>query len=59
MTKLLYVRNSIESLDKGADIGYLAGNDENLESIIWHLRYFRIYCKNILKKVKIKKIKNQ
>ncbi len=26
--KIIYVRNSIESLDKGADIGYLAGNDE-------------------------------
>lgn len=26
--KIVYVRNSIESLDKGADIGYLAGNDE-------------------------------
>lgn len=31
--KIIYVRNSIESLDKGADIGYLAGNDEK----------FRIY----------------
>ena len=28
--KIVYVRNSIESLDKGADIGYLAGNDEKL-----------------------------
>ncbi|QDF28571.1 PhoH family protein [Halarcobacter anaerophilus] len=26
--KIVYVRNSIESLDKGADVGYLAGNDE-------------------------------
>lgn len=26
--KIVYVRNSIESLDRGADIGYLAGNDE-------------------------------
>jgi len=26
--KIIYVRNSIESLDKGADVGYLAGNDE-------------------------------
>ena len=26
--KIVYVRNSIESLDKGADIGYLAGNEE-------------------------------
>ncbi|MGM0519349.1 MAG: PhoH family protein [Campylobacterota bacterium] len=31
--KIVYVRNSIESLDKGADIGYLAGNEEK----------FRIY----------------
>lgn len=31
--KIIYVRNSIESLDKGADIGYLAGNEEK----------FRIY----------------
>ena len=31
--KIIYVRNSIESLDKGADIGYLSGNDEK----------FRIY----------------
>ncbi|HHD78716.1 MAG TPA: phosphate starvation-inducible protein PhoH [Epsilonproteobacteria bacterium] len=26
--KIIYVRNSIESLDKGADVGYLSGNDE-------------------------------
>ena len=31
--KIVYVRNSIESVDKGADVGYLAGNDEK----------FRIY----------------
>ena len=31
--KIVYVRNSIESLDRGADVGYLAGNDEK----------FRIY----------------
>ncbi len=31
--KIVYVRNSIESLDKGADVGYLAGNEEK----------FRIY----------------
>lgn len=31
--KIVYVRNSIESVDKGADIGYLAGNSEK----------FRIY----------------
>ena len=31
--KIVYVRNSIESLDKGEDIGYLSGNDEK----------FRIY----------------
>ena len=28
MTKIVYVRNSIESLDKGAEVGFLAGNDE-------------------------------
>ncbi|HEG0266514.1 TPA: PhoH family protein [Campylobacter coli] len=27
-SKIVYIRNSIESLDKGEDIGYLAGNDE-------------------------------
>ncbi len=31
--KIVYVRNSIESVDKGADVGYLAGNSEK----------FRIY----------------
>ncbi|MEA3512260.1 MAG: PhoH family protein [Campylobacterota bacterium] len=31
--KIVYVRNSVESLDRGADVGYLAGNDEK----------FRIY----------------
>lgn len=31
--KIVYVRNSIESVDKGADVGFLAGNDEK----------FRIY----------------
>ncbi len=31
--KIVYVRNSIESLDKGAEVGFLAGNDEK----------FRIY----------------
>jgi len=31
--KIVYVRNSIESIDKGADVGYLSGNDEK----------FRIY----------------
>lgn len=30
---IVYIRNSIESIDKGADIGYLSGNDEK----------FRIY----------------
>lgn len=32
-TKIIYIRNSIESLDKGEDVGYLSGNDEK----------FRIY----------------
>lgn len=26
--KIVYIRNSIESIDKGEDVGYLAGNDE-------------------------------
>lgn len=30
-SKIVYVRNSIESLDKGEDIGYLAGNDEKFK----------------------------
>ncbi len=32
--KIVYVRNSIESLDKGADIGYLSGNDESCMAIV-------------------------
>lgn len=31
--KIVYVRNSVESLQKGEDVGYLSGNDEK----------FRIY----------------
>ena len=31
--KIIYIRNSIESLDKGAEVGFLSGNDEK----------FRIY----------------
>jgi PhoH-like ATPase len=27
-SKIVYIRNSIESLDKGEDVGYLAGNEE-------------------------------
>lgn len=29
-SKIVYIRNSIESIDKGEDIGYLSGNDEKL-----------------------------
>lgn len=29
--KIVYVRNSIESLDRGEDVGYLAGNDEKFK----------------------------
>lgn len=29
-SKIIYIRNSIESVDKGEDIGYLAGNEEKL-----------------------------
>lgn len=28
--KIIYVRNSIESVDKGAEIGFLSGNDEKM-----------------------------
>ena len=30
-SKIIYIRNSIESLDKGEDIGYLSGNDEKFK----------------------------
>jgi PhoH-like ATPase len=29
--KIVYIRNSIESIDKGEDVGYLAGNDEKFK----------------------------
>lgn len=29
--KIIYIRNSIESVDKGEDIGYLSGNDEKMK----------------------------
>lgn len=29
-SSIVYIRNSVESLDKGEDIGYLSGNDEKL-----------------------------
>ena len=29
--KILYIRNSIESLDKGEDVGYLSGNEEKFK----------------------------
>jgi len=53
--KIVYVRNSIESLDKGADVGYLAGNDEK----------FRIYnmalydTLEFIAKKKLKKSENK
>ena len=49
--KIIYVRNSIESLDKGADVGYLAGNDEKFR--IYNMALsdtLRIYKKKQLKK---------
>jgi PhoH-like ATPase len=30
-SKIVYIRNSIESLDKGEDVGYLSGNDEKFK----------------------------
>lgn len=30
-SKIVYVRNSIESLDRGEDVGYLAGNEEKFK----------------------------
>lgn len=30
-SKIVYIRNSIESLDKGEDIGYLSGNEEKFK----------------------------
>lgn len=32
--KIIYIRNSIESLDKGEDVGYLPGLEKNLKSTI-------------------------
>jgi PhoH-like ATPase len=29
--KIIYIRNSIESVDRGEDIGYLSGNDEKMK----------------------------
>ena len=56
--KIIYVRNSIESLDKGADVGFIWKMMES-RSIIWHLVILEFIAKKQLKKVKIEKIKNQ
>lgn len=57
--KIIYVRNSIESIDKGADIGYLAGNEEKLRiynmSLYDNLNY--IAQNNVLRKIKKNKEK--
>ncbi len=49
--KIVYVRNSIESLDKGADVGYLAGNDEKF-------RVYNMALYDTLEFIAKKKLKN-
>jgi PhoH-like ATPase len=49
--KIVYVRNSIESLDKGADVGYLAGNDEKF-------RIYNMALYDTLEFIAKKKLKN-
>jgi PhoH-like ATPase len=49
--KIVYVRNSIESLDKGADVGYLSGNDEKFR--IYNMALYdtlEFIAKRVLKK---------
>ena len=57
--KIVYVRNSIESLDKGADVGYLSGNEEKFR--IYNLAMYdtlEFIAKSVLKK-KDKKIRQK
>jgi PhoH-like ATPase len=62
-SKIVYVRNSIESLDKGADVGYLAGNEEKFR--IYNLAMYDTLEFIAKKKVKkgekasLKKIENK
>lgn len=53
--KIVYVRNSIESIDKGADVGYLSGNDEKFR--IYNMALYdtlEFIAKRILKKTENK-----
>ncbi|MDR3346406.1 MAG: PhoH family protein [Campylobacteraceae bacterium] len=53
--KIVYVRNSIESLDKGADVGYLSGNDEKFR--IYNMALYdtlEFIAKRVLKKTENK-----
>jgi PhoH-like ATPase len=53
--KIVYVRNSIESLDKGADVGYLSGNDEKFR--IYNMALYdtlEFIAKRVLKKAENK-----
>jgi PhoH-like ATPase len=52
--KIVYVRNSIESVDKGADVGYLAGNDEKFR--IYNMALFDTL--EFIAKKKLKKREN-
>ena len=49
--KIVYVRNSIESLDKGAEVGFLSGNDEKF-------RIYNMALYDTLEFIAKKKIKN-
>ncbi|MFV0481302.1 MAG: PhoH family protein [Campylobacteraceae bacterium] len=49
--RIVYARNSIESIDKGADVGYLSGNDEKFR--IYNMAIYdtlEFIAKKILKK---------
>ncbi|MDR0666682.1 MAG: PhoH family protein [Campylobacteraceae bacterium] len=53
--KIVYVRNSIESLDKGADVGFLSGNDEKFR--IYNMALYdtlEFIAKRVLKKTENK-----
>ncbi len=49
--KIVYVRNSIESLDKGAEVGFLSGNDEKF-------RIYNMALYDTLEFIAKKKLKN-
>lgn len=53
-SSIIYVRNSIESIDKGADVGYLSGNDEKFRIYNMALEdTLKFIAKRKLKKAKI------